>query len=196
VGEGSQGVVFRGLEVAFAVVVAALEDGAGPFAHKTLGGAFDGELGLLGLCVEEDDFADSGGDEGFLVDGEFGQTGEELALDIVGREAAVAEGFEEEAHAFEEVVFGVDNGVFDFLGVAVEQGGYFREQAELMHCWLGWGLGAGFDIQLRGFGHTVAEGGDFFVGHGVQVDFAGAAAAFGGVFESRVHGSVEGSTTS
>ena len=70
-GEGFEGIVVGGGEVAFAVVVAALEDGAGPFAHEALGGAFDGELGFFGFGVEEDDFADAGADEAFFVDGEF-----------------------------------------------------------------------------------------------------------------------------
>ena len=53
------------------------------------------------------------------------------------------------------------------------------------------GLRPGFDVELGGFGHAVAEGGDFFVGHGVEVDFASAATASGGVLEGSVHGSVE-----
>ena len=84
-----------------------------------MGLAFDGEFGLLGFLVEEYDFADAAGDEGFLVDGELGQGGEELALDVVGREGAVREGFEEEAHGFEEVVFRVYDGVLDVPVVAV-----------------------------------------------------------------------------
>ena len=104
---------------AFAVVVAALEDGAGPFAEEALGGAADGKFGFFGLGVEEDDFADAARNQTFLVDGEFGEAGEQFALDVVGGETAVAEGFEEETHGFEEVIFGVDDGVFDFLRVAV-----------------------------------------------------------------------------
>ena len=90
-----EGVVFGGWEGTFAIIVAALEDGAGPFAEEALGGAFDAEFWFFGFGVEEDDFADAGGDEGFFVDGEFGEGGEELALDVVGGELAVGEGFEE-----------------------------------------------------------------------------------------------------
>jgi len=125
--------------VTFAVVVAAFEDGAGPFAEETFGGAFDAGFGFFGLGVEEDDFADAAADEGFLVDGEFCEGGEEFALDVEGGEGAVGEGFEEEADAFEEVVFRVDDGGFDVAAVAVQEGGDFGEEAEFVHGGFGGG---------------------------------------------------------
>ena len=40
-----------------------------------------------------------------------------------------------------------------------------------MHGWF-WGYGvAGCDIKFGGFGHAVAEVGDFFVGHAIEVLF-------------------------
>lgn len=103
-------VVVGGLEVPLAEIVAALEDRARPLAEEAFSLAFDGRFGLFGFGVEEDDFADARGNEGFLVDGQLGQAGEELALDVIARERAVGEGLEEEADAFEEVVLRVDDG--------------------------------------------------------------------------------------
>ena len=61
-------------------------------------------------------------------------------MDIVGGEGAVGEGFEEEAYAFQEVVFWVYDGAFHVSTVAVEEGGNFREEAEFVHGWF-WGNG-------------------------------------------------------
>ena len=101
------------------VIIAAFEDGPRPFTHQTFGGAFDAELGLFGFGVEEDYLADAAGYEGFFVDGEFGEGGEEFALDVVGGERTVGERFEEEADAFEEVIFWVYDGGFNVSAVAI-----------------------------------------------------------------------------
>lgn len=152
-----------------AEIVAALEDGAGPLAEKAFGLTLDGRFGLFGLGVEEDDLADARGNEGFLVDRQLRQAGEEFALDVVGREGAVGEGLEEEADALEEVVLGVDDGRFDFAVVAVKERGNFGEEAELVHRWFGRVLGAGVDVHFGGFGHPDPEGGNFFIGERVDV---------------------------
>lgn len=161
-GEASR-VVVDGLEVAFAEIVGAFEDGAGPFAQEALGLAFDARFGFLGFGVEVDDFADARGFEGFLVDGQFRQGGEEIALDVVGGEGAVGQRFEEEAHAFEQVVVRVDDGGFRFAVVAVEEGHHFRQHTELVHGWPGRFFAAGVDVGFGGGGHAVAELGDFFI---------------------------------
>ena len=163
------GVVVGGLEDAFAVVVAAVEDGAGPFAEEALGLPFDAEFGFFGLGVEEDDFADAAADEGFFADGQFGEAGEEFALNVVGGEGAVVEGFEEEAHGFEEIVFRVDDRVFDVSAVAVEERRHFGEHAQFVHGGARGGRGACEDVCFGSFGHADAEGGDFVVGHAVEI---------------------------
>ncbi len=90
-------------------------------------------------------------------------------MDVVRGQGAVGEGLEEEAHGFEEVVFGVDDGGFDVAAVAVEECGDFREEAQFVGGGFGGVGGAGADVELGGFGHAVAEGGDFFVGGGGEV---------------------------
>lgn len=157
------GIVIDGLEVTFAEIVAAFEDGAGPFAQEAFGLAFDVGFGFLGFGVEVDDFADPGGFEGFLFDGQFRQGGKEVALDVVGGEGAVGQGFEEEAHAFEQVVVRIDDGRFGFAVVAVEERGHFRQHTELVHGWSGGFFEAGVDVGFGGGGHAVAKFGDFFI---------------------------------
>lgn len=90
-------------------------------------------------------------------------------MDVVGGEGAVREGFEEEAHRFQEVVFWVHDGVLDVPAVAVEQAGDFGEEFEFVHGGTGGLGGAGGDVGFGGFGHADAEVGDFFVGHAVEV---------------------------
>lgn len=55
-------IVVSRLEQAVAVVVAALEDWAGPFGEHALGLALDAQLELLALRVEQDYFAKAAGD--------------------------------------------------------------------------------------------------------------------------------------
>ena len=81
---GGGGIIVCGSEDTLAVIVASFEDRAGPFSQETLGGAFDGELGLLGFRVEEDYLADSAGYQAFFVDWQSCQAGEEFTLDVVG----------------------------------------------------------------------------------------------------------------
>lgn len=90
-----------------AVVVGATEDWARPICEEALGLSLDDQLGALALDVEHDDLADSGCDEGVLVDRQLGQRSKELFLDVIGGQTAVAQGLEEEAHCFEDVGLGV-----------------------------------------------------------------------------------------
>jgi hypothetical protein len=72
--------------------------------------ALDCQLGLGGFGVEDDDFADAGGDEGFFGHVQAAQDGEEFALDLVVGQCGVGVGgLEEEAHGFENVDVGVDD---------------------------------------------------------------------------------------
>ena len=163
------GIEIRGHEVALAVIVAAFQDRTGPLTDEHVGGAADGEFDFPGFGVEEHDFAQAAADEGFLIDGQFCQSGEEFALDVVGREGAVGEGFEKEAHRFQEVVLRVDDGVLDVPAVTVEQAGDVREEFELVHRGTRGLGGAGGDIGFGSFSHADAKVGDFFVGHAVEV---------------------------
>ena len=107
-----------GLDLPLLVVISPLEDGPAPLAHEALGHALDLGLGALGLCVEEDDLADAAGQQGLLLDGHPGQGGEDLALDVVGGQAAVgAQGLEEVLDGLEEVGLRVQDGVLDVLPV-------------------------------------------------------------------------------
>jgi hypothetical protein len=60
-------------EFLLAVIICASENGTRPVCEEALGLALDGQLGLLALDVEHDDFANAGGDQCVFVDGEFGQ---------------------------------------------------------------------------------------------------------------------------
>lgn len=77
------------LNLPLLVVIGPLEDGPAPLAHEPLGHALDLWLGALSLGVEEHDLANAAGRQGLLLDGHLGQGGEDLALDIVGGQAAI-----------------------------------------------------------------------------------------------------------
>lgn len=170
-----------------AVVVGAAQDGAGPVCEEALGLALDDELGPLALDVEHDDLADARGDEGVLVDGQLGQRGEELFLDVVGGQTAVAEGLEEEADGFEDVGLGVDDGLFEVA--LVEQGDDLGQQLELVAG--GLAALAALVVGLGGLGHAAAHVLDLLVGHLLEVDSVLLAAAAGGALDDGVHGAVE-----
>lgn len=106
------------LDLPFLVVVCPLEDGPAPLAHETLSHALDLWLGALGLGVEQHDLADAAGRQGLLFDRHLGQGGEDLALDVVGGQAAVgSQGLEEVLDRQQEVGLGIQYGVLDVLPV-------------------------------------------------------------------------------
>ena len=85
-----------GLDVTFSVVVGTLEDRSAPLSQKALGHALDIEFGPLALGVEEDDFADTTGQESVLLDRKTCQGRQNIALDVVGRSRTVVERLQEE----------------------------------------------------------------------------------------------------
>lgn len=106
------------LDLPLLVVICPLEDGPAPLAHEPLSHALNLWLGALGLGVEEHDLADTAGRQGLLLDGHPGQGGEDLALDVVGGQAAVgSQGLEEVLDGLQEVGLWVQDGVLDVLPV-------------------------------------------------------------------------------
>lgn len=97
------------LNVTFLVVVSSAKNRSAPLAQKTLSHALDADLGSLALCVEEHNLANSTGHECVLLNGEADECGEDVALNIVGRQGAVGQRLEEELDALEKICVWVND---------------------------------------------------------------------------------------
>jgi hypothetical protein len=153
------------LEDTLRIIVAALENWSCPLSQQLLGHVLDASLGALALGIEDDDLANSAGNEGIFLDWQFGESGQQVTLDIVCRHGAVVQRLQEEPNGLEQVDLGVNQAV-DVL-VTIEEHNNLGEELELMHG--GLALLAINGVHLRGVGHALSHIFDFSIGHSFKI---------------------------
>jgi hypothetical protein len=156
---GIRKVKVAGLDLPLLVIVCSLQDRTAPFTDQALGDALDAGLGPFAPCVEVDDLADTAAQEDLFVDGKLGEGVEDVALDVVGWQAAVVQRLEEVFDRLEQVGLGVEDGILD--GRSVEKTSHLGEELKLVGG--GHALLAGFVVSQASLLHRDLEIGNLVV---------------------------------